>query len=170
MSKTSFVKQAAILATASLMVRFIGFLYRVPLTNLIGDVGNAVYGRAYTIYTFLLIISSAGLPAAISKMVSERIARNEPFNAYRVFRVSLTVSAIAGLVAALILGFGARQIAAYFDTAGGHSSMYAIRSLAPTVFVVAIMSVFRGYFQGLKNNMPTAVSQVAEQLDRKSVV
>lgn len=195
-NKTSFVKQAAILAIASILVRFIGFLYRVPLTNLIGDVGNAVYGRAYIIYTFLLIISSAGLPAAISKMVSERMARNEPANAYRVFRVSLTVSAVAGLVAALVLGFGARQIAAFVDPAihlkanalkflsgevfvsemilSGNgfgpvrenmlSSMYAIMSLAPTVLVVAVMSSFRGYFQGLKNNVPTAASQVIEQI------
>jgi len=192
-SKTSFVKQAAILAMASLIVRFIGFLYRLPLTDIIGDVGNAVYGRAYTFYIFLLILSSAGLPAAISKMVSERIARNEPANAYRVFRVSLVVSGTAGLIAALILGFGARQIAALVDptpslivsainfindeavSIGNSavfgpvpevvlSSMYAIMTLAPTVFVVALMSAFRGYFQGLRNNVPTAASQVIEQI------
>ena len=162
--KTSFVKQAAILAMAGLLVRFIGFLYRLPLTNLIGDEGNGIYGRAYVFYTFLLILSSAGLPAAISKMVSERMARNETANAHRVFRVSFIVSGLAGLVAAMTLGFGADMIAAAVDPADAPSSRYAIMTLAPTVFVVALMSTFRGYFQGLRNNIPTAASQVVEQV------
>ena len=74
---SSFVKQAAILAAASMIVRFIGFLYRVPMTAIIGDEGNAVYSAGYQVYNFLLILSSAGLPAAIAKMVSERLALKE---------------------------------------------------------------------------------------------
>ena len=72
--KSSFVKQAAILASAGMLVRFLGFVYRLPLTNMLGDEGNGIYGMGYYIYTFLLILSSAGLPAAISKLVSERLA------------------------------------------------------------------------------------------------
>ena len=83
-----FVKQAAILAAASLLVRFLGFIYRWPLTNMIGDEGNAIYSGGYYIYTFLLILSSAGLPAAISKLVSERIALKQYRNAHRVFQAA----------------------------------------------------------------------------------
>lgn len=94
----SFVMQAAVLASASLIVRFIGFLYRMPLTALIGDTGNAIYSAGYYIYTFLLILSSAGLPAAISRLVSTRIARGEYANAHKVFRVSMAVAGTLGAV------------------------------------------------------------------------
>ncbi len=160
-SMSSFVKQAAILAAAGLFVRFIGFLYRLPLTDLLGDEGNGIYGKAYTIYIFLLILSSAGLPAAISKMVSERIAMKQYENAHRVFKVSLLFSGLTGLAATLFLWFGAEWLANAVDTP---SSKYAILALAPTVLIVGIMSSFRGYFQGMKNTTPTAVSQIVEQL------
>ncbi|MBR2062769.1 MAG: oligosaccharide flippase family protein, partial [Anaerotignum sp.] len=88
-SSGGFIKQAAILAAASLLVRFLGFVYRLPLTNMIGDEGNAIYAGGYYIYTFLLILSSAGLPAAISKLVSERIALKQYRNAHRVFQAAL---------------------------------------------------------------------------------
>ena len=92
----SFVKQAAILAFASIMVRFLGFLYRIPMTNMIGNTGNAIYTAGYYIYTFRLILSSAGLPAAISKMVSERLAAGEYRNAHKVFQISLLLSGTLG--------------------------------------------------------------------------
>ena len=90
----SFIKQAAILAFASIMVRFLGFLYRIPMTNMIGNTGNAIYSAGYYIYTFLLILSSAGLPAAISKMVSERLAAGEYRNAHKVFQNYLKIYSI----------------------------------------------------------------------------
>ena len=77
----SFVKMAAILAVAGLVVRFIGFLYRLPLTNMIGDEGNGIYAAGYNIYNFFLIMSSAGLPVAISRMIAEKIALEEYSNA-----------------------------------------------------------------------------------------
>ena len=101
--KGSFVKQAAILAFAGLLTRFLGFVYRLPLTNLIGDSGNAIYAGAYYIYTFLLILSSAGLPAAISKLVSERITLKQYRNAHRVFQVALCISSSMGLLFAVFL-------------------------------------------------------------------
>ena len=103
--KGSFVKQAAILAFAGLLTRFLGFVYRLPLTNLIGDSGNAIYAGAYYIYTFLLILSSAGLPAAISKLVSERITLKQYRNAHRVFQVALCISSSMGLLFAVLMFF-----------------------------------------------------------------
>ena len=159
--KGSFVKQAAILATAGILVRFLGFVYRVPLTNMIGDQGNGIYSAGYYIYTFLLILSSAGLPAAISKMVSERIAIKEYRNAHRVFQSALIVSGSLGLLFAILLGVFARQIATF---ANAPESYYCIVTLSPTIFIVAIMSAFRGYFQGMNTMIPTAISQIVEQI------
>ena len=106
-----FIKQAVILAAASLLVRFLGFVYRLPLTNMIGDEGNAIYAGGYYIYTFLLILSSAGLPAAISKLVSERIALKQYRNAHRVFHAALVISTTLGTVFAIVMGVGAQKLA-----------------------------------------------------------
>lgn len=156
-----FIKQAAILAAASLLVRFLGFVYRLPLTNMIGDQGNAIYSGGYYIYTFLLILSSAGLPAAISKLVSERIALKQYRNAHRVFQAALVVSATLGILFAVIMGLGARQLA---NLIGIKDSYYSLLTLCPTLVIVAIMSVFRGYFQGMHTMVPTAISQIIEQV------
>lgn len=160
-NKSSFAKQAAILAAAGLFVRFIGFAYRLPLTALIGDAGNDIYATGYYIYNFFLIASSAGLPVAISKMVSERVALKQYKNAHKVFTVSLWLTSITGVIGALIMWLGAETFAKLAITP---ESKYAILSLAPTVLIVAIMSSFRGYFQGLKTNVPTAISQIIEQI------
>ncbi len=159
--KSSFVKQAAILATAGLLVRFLGFVYRVPLTNMIGDEGNGIYSAGYYIYTFLLILSSAGLPAAISKMVSERIAVKEYRNAHRVFQSAMVVSGTMGLIFAIMMAAFGQEIA---NLANTPESYYCILTLSPTLFIVAIMSVFRGYFQGMNTMIPTAISQIIEQV------
>ena len=157
----SFVVQAAVLASASLIVRFIGFLYRMPLTGLIGDTGNAIYSAGYYIYTFLLILSSAGLPAAISRLVSTRLVKGEYSNAHRVFRVSLFVAGVLGAIGMLILYFFAEPIA---NAVSSPNSIYCLKTLAPTLLIVGIMSVYRGYLQGMNIMTPTAVSQIFEQI------
>lgn len=157
----SFVRQAAILAAAGLLVRLMGFLYRLPLTGLIGDEGNGIYAAGFYIYQFLLILSSAGLPAAISKMVSERLALGQRRNAHRVFRVSMVVAGAVSFAAMVFLFVFARQIS---ELVLSPRSYYSILTLAPTLFVVGIMSVFRGYFQGMRTMVPTALSQIVEQV------
>lgn len=158
----SFVKQAAILAFASIMVRFLGFLYRIPMTNMIGDTGNAIYSAGYYIYTFLLILSSAGLPAAISKMVSERLAAGEYRNAHKVFQISLLVSGMLGFLFMVLMLVCAKKMAFFLSDDG--SSYYCILTLSPTILIVAIMSAYRGYFQGMNTMLPTALSQIVEQI------
>jgi len=157
---SSFVKQAAILAVAGLAARFIGFLYRLPLTGLIGDEGNAIYSAGYYVYVFFFVLSSAGLPAAIAKMVSERAALRQYNNAHRVFEISFAAAAATGFVCALALWFGAKPLA---NLVGVGESYLVLRTLSPTVLIVAIISVYRGYFQGMGNSVPTAVSQIADQ-------
>ena len=148
------------MAAATLLARFIGFLYRVPLTDLIGDEGNALYGVGFQFYLFLLVLSSAGLPNAISKMVSERIARKQYRNAHEVFKMAMVVAVFFGFIGSLLLWIMAGHLARWF---GYPDSVYAIRAVSPAVLIVAIMAVFRGYFQGMGNAVPTAMSQVIEQ-------
>ena len=159
--KGSFVKQAAILAAAGLLVRVMGFLYRLPLTALIGDEGNGIYAAGYYIYQFMLIVSSAGLPAAISRMVSERLALGQKANAHKVFRVAMAISAGVCFVAMMALLLFGRQLCAALQY---DRSYYCILTLAPTLLIVGILSVYRGYFQGMHTMVPTAISQLVEQL------
>ena len=159
--KSGFIKQASILTAAGLLSRFLGFLYRLPLTKLIGDEGNSIYAAGYNIYNFLLILSSAGIPVAVSKMVSERLEKKEYVNAHQVFKASLIFTGALGTIFMVVLLVFAVPIANSVDSP---ESVYCLRTLAPTVLIVAIMSCFRGYFQGMNKMMPTAVSQIVEQI------
>lgn len=160
-SKSSFIKQAAILAVAGILVRVLGFLYRVPLTNMIGDEGNGIYSAGYYIYTFFLVMSSAGLPVAISKMVSEKISVGHFAAAHKIFKVSLVVAFSLGLLFSLAMFFFAQQLC---DLIGSPDSYYTIITLSPTICIVSVLAVFRGYFQGMNTTVPTALSQVFEQV------
>jgi len=157
----SFVHQAAILAAASLFVRFIGFLYRIPFTNWIGDTGIDIYYTAYQIYTFAIAVSSGALPVAVSRLISERIAREQYHNAHQMFKAAMIFALVLGGLAGLIVGFGANF---FTGILGVPEAALATRTLAPTLVFVAMLAVFRGYFQGMKTAMPTAISQVVEQI------
>jgi len=157
----SFIKQAAILAAAGMVVRIIGFAYRLPLTALIGDEGNGIYGASYNLYLFFLVVSSAGFPAAISRMVSERVAKQAYYNAHQVFKTCLLLVGGLGFAASVTLALGAGFFS-WVINPEDTETYYAILALSPTVFLVAIMAVFRGYFQGIATTVPTAVSQLVE--------
>lgn len=160
MSKTSFVKGAAILGIAGLLGKLIGALYRIPLTNIIGPEGMGLYQIAYPIYAFLVVISTAGLPTAISKMVSERVAWGDPIGAHRVFRMSFKILIVIG-ISSMFLMLAGNQILA--QILGNSKSNLSIMAIAPSLFFVSILSAYRGYFQGFQMMAPTAVSQVVEQ-------
>ena len=105
-----FLKQGSILAAASILVRLIGMFYRIPLANIIGDAGNGIYSAAFEVYNILLIISSYGMPMAVSKMVSAKCTKKEYKGAYRVFRYSMVFSIFSGGLMALFVFFGAGWI------------------------------------------------------------
>ncbi len=157
----SFLVQGSILAAASIVSRIIGLLYRSPLTAIIGDLGNDYYSTAFEIYSLLLLISSMSLPLAVSKMVSARMAQRRARDAWRVFKAALAFAAVSGLAAGLAVYFFADYFAAFLKTP---FCIFALRVLAPTLFIVAILGVVRGFFQGLGTMMPSAVSQVIEQI------
>ncbi|MDK2878496.1 MAG: stage sporulation protein [Thermoanaerobacteraceae bacterium] len=162
--KNSFLKGALILTLAGFVVKILGAVYRIPLALMIKDEGMGLYQMAYPIYVTLLSISTAGLPTAISKMVAEDVAVGRYKNAYRIFRVSVVVLSSVGLFLTLVLIAGAETLSVRI--LGNPKALYPIISIAPAIFFVSIMSSFRGFFQGLQDMTPSAVSQVVEQLGR----
>jgi len=153
--------QGAVLAGAGLITKLIGFAYRIPVANILGDQGNGLYSIAFGIYNIALTLSSYSLPLAVSKLVSARLAKKEYKNSYRVLMDALLFALIAGGLAFALLFFGADALADIYQSEGLEQPL---RILAPTVFIVAFLGVFRGFFQGMKNMVPTAMSQILEQI------
>ena len=159
--KKSLVMQGSILALAGIISKIIGFLYRIPMANLMGNTGNGLYSVAFGIYNVALTLSSYSMPLAVSKLLSARLARNEYKNAHRMFVRALLFALVTGSMACLALYFGADTLAEFYHKKGLERPL---RVLAPTTFIVALLGTCRGYFQGRKNMVPTAISQVLEQI------
>lgn len=164
MSRKSFLRGAAILALAGVAVRLIGALYRIPLARIIGVEGVALYQMAYPVYGLLLTLSTAGIPGAISKMVSERLVHNDRANARRVFTTSLVLLSAIGLLSSAAMALGSNLIARFIAGESGPLAQPSMLAAAPALFFVAVITAFRGYFQGLQHMAPTAVSQIWEQV------
>ncbi len=161
-SDASFLLQGSILAVASFISRIVGLLYRMPLKAIIGKVGNDYYGTAFSVYNIILIISSYSIPLAVSKLVAARMGKGHVKDAFRVFKGALFFAIASGGAGALILYFGAEFFTGTLLKTP--LSAIALKILAPTLFVVALLGVFRGFFQGLNTMIPSAFSQVAEQI------
>lgn len=157
----NFVVQGSILAAAGILVRIIGMLYRMPLNDIIGKQGNGYYTSAYNVYNILLILSSYSMPVAVSKMISSRLARGEYHNCRRILKAGLVYATAVGGIAAAVLWFGADLFAELIKTP---MSRYALKTLAPTIWIMAYLGVLRGYFQGMGTMVPTALSQILEQI------
>ena len=157
----NFVIQGSILAMAGIVVRIIGMLYRMPLNDIIGKQGNGYYTSAFNVYNILLILSSYSMPVAVSKMISARLARGEHRNCSRILKAALIYATAVGGIAAVVLWFGADLFAQLIKTP---FSRYALKTLAPTIWIMAYLGVLRGYFQGTGTMVPTAVSQILEQI------
>lgn len=159
----SFVQGAAILGIAGLLVKIIGAVFRIPFANAVGTVGSCYYDAAYPYYSFLLVISSSGLPTAISKQVSERAAVNDYKGANEVLRVSIILLSAIGVVTSLLMFIGAGTFAAITSY---EETVLSFRALAPALLFVSIMCAYRGYLQGMQMMTATALSQIMEQLGK----
>jgi len=159
--QNTFFGGAAILAVGILVVKLIGMFYKIPLVNIIGEQGTADFNNAYNIYAVLLTISTAGLPVAVSKLVSEANALNRRAQVRRIFRMALLLFLALGALSFLVMFFRADWLAGLM-----HDSKAApgIRALAPAVICVGCLAAFRGYTQGHSNMTPTSVSQIIEAL------
>ena len=166
MSKENFIKGAAILGVAGLVVKILGAIYRIPLTNLIGTEGIGYYQPAYNIYNLLLVVSLSGFPTAIAKMVSERRALNNYEGAYQVYKVARWGLFLIGLVSSVFVLLFARNLVSFLGFPGSYYSMIA---LVPALFAVPLLSAYRGFFQGSQNMTPIALSQLIEQVFRVAV-
>ena len=157
--KSSFIKGATIIAGGGFLAKLIGALYRVPLTNLIGGYGLGLYQMVYPVYCLLLTVSATGIPSSIAKLTAERISKGQGDKPLvkTAFKLFLTVGAVGSLLMVAISPLlssaqGCKQITSgYF-------------ALAPSVFLVSAISVFRGWFQGKNDMLPTALSEILEQL------
>ncbi|MBE7025192.1 MAG: polysaccharide biosynthesis protein [Ruminococcaceae bacterium] len=160
---SSFISGAAVLMAANLLVKLIGLAFKVPLTYLIGEDGMGHFSDAYTMYTWMFVLATAGLPVAVSKMVSESRALGRNAEVRRILKVSLLFLFVLGLVGTGILFLGADRLSLLI---GNPKAAIGIRAIAPAMLFVALMSGFRGFFQGQQDMVPTAISEVAEALGK----
>lgn len=159
-AQKNFVKGAALLGVVGLIVKVIGAFYRIPLTHVLGELGMGYYQQAYPIYAALLIISTAGLPTAISKLVSEKVAQNDYKGAHQTFLVAWRVLLFLGIFTTILMFLLAKPISMLQQSP---NVWYSLMAIAPALFFVSMISAYRGYFQGLQYMAPTAFSQLLEQ-------
>ncbi len=164
--KNSFFGGAAILTAGIIIVKLIGALYKIPLGSILTDAGFADFNTAYNIYSLLIIISTGGLPVALSKMVSEASSLGRGNHVHKVFQLALVAFCVLGTISFLIMAVFPAQLA---DLMNNSRSYWSILALAPAVFFICPMSALRGYFQGHTLMTPTAVSQIIEAICKLAV-
>ena len=164
--KQSFLHGAALLAIATAIVKVIGAIYKLPLKAIIGDEGYSYFSSAYDIYNVLLLISTAGLPVARSRMISQATSLNDPAQTKKVYNTSRAVFLVIGAISTALMMLFCRQLAASQEQP---DAWFAIFCLAPCAFLMGIISTYRGFFQGQGNMIPTSVSQVIEAIFKLGV-
>lgn len=161
--KDGFMKGVMALMFSQVIIKLLGLVSKIYLTNKegFGDVGNGIYGSGYQIYAMLLTISSIGVPNAISKLISEKVAVDDYKGAHRIFRIALLTFGLIGLTGTLILFFGAAAIANAIEVP---EATLSLQVLSPSITFVTVAAVLRGYFNGLDKVSVTAKSQSLEQV------
>ncbi|MDD7486534.1 MAG: polysaccharide biosynthesis protein [Clostridiales bacterium] len=162
--KQTFLQGTAVLAIATVLVKLMGFLFKVPLNNIIGEDGFGYFNTAYDVYNVLLMISTTGLPVAMSRMISQAQTLGNHAQIKRIYRTSLYVFLTIGMVGSLGMLFFCRQLSVMVTT--NENSWAAIAALAPCVLLICLVSAYRGFFQGQSNMTPTSVSQIFEAVTR----
>ena len=158
--KSTFFGGVAILSAGIILVKLLGAIYRIPLTRLLPDASMAAYGGAYNIYSFFLTISTAGLPVALSKMISEARIAGRYNQVRRIFRVAVLTFLTMGIVSFLGMSVFAQFCADV--VLENEKAVYCVIALSPSVLCVCIIAAFRGYNQGRQNMGPSAISQIIE--------
>ncbi len=159
----SIIGGMTVLGLAGVICKLVGVLYSIPLTWMIGTNGLGVYQAVFPAYNLLLTISSAGLPVAVSRLVARSLAKDDPRGAKNVFKTALLLLFALGSVATIIMLAGSGLLAAASDQP---SSRIGFQVIAPCVVIVCVLSAFRGFMQGQQNMVPTAISQLIEQVGK----
>ena len=154
----SFLVEAGIISVSSFVVKIIGVLFKIPLANILGE-HMGIFSAAYSLYAMLYMVSTSGLPVAISRMISASAKQGREKEVQRTFRVALTVFTLLGFAATLAMILLAKP---FFGATGHNESVLAAYFIAPTLLFVCVCSAFRGYYQGLHNMYPTAIGQLVE--------
>ncbi len=157
--KQSFLHGTALLAMATAIVKVIGALYKIPLNAIIGKQGFSYFNTAYEIYAVLLMISTAGLPVAMSRMISQANALNHHNQVRRIYSTARGIFLILGISGSLLMTVFCRQLGDFLNQPDAWA---AIGALGPCVFLICTMSTYRGFFQGQSNMLPTSISQIIE--------
>ena len=160
--KQSLLSGALILVVATIIVKLISAIYKIPITNYIGGIGMGYYTTAYKIYLPIWSISMAGLPIAVSKLISENMALGKYNNVKSIFKVSLRAFLVTGSAGTILLAAIAYPYVKY--VAKAPEALPVILCIAPAIFICCVMSAYRGYYEGMRNMLPTAVSQIVESL------
>ena len=157
--KQNFLQGTALLAMATVIVKLVGALYKVPLNAIIGAKGFGYFSTAYEIYNILLMISTAGLPVAMSRMISEASSLEHYGQVRQIYATAKRIFLLLGIVGSVLMTAFCRPLARFWNQPDAWA---AIGFLGPCVLLICIMSAYRGFFQGQSNMIPTAVSQVLE--------
>ena len=161
--KQNFLQGAALLAIATAIVKLIGALYKLPLNMAIGAEGYSYFITAYDIYAVLLLVSTAGLPVAVSRMISQASTLEQYNRLRKIFRTALTIFTILGVITSALMIVGAKWLANIMNQP---DAWIAIACLGPCGILMCLMSAYRGYFNGQSNMVPSSVSQVIEALGK----
>ena len=157
--KQNFLQGATLLAIATVIVKVIGAVYKIPLQAILGKIGYSYFSSAYDIYTLLLLISTAGLPVAMSRMISQASSLNDHAQTRRVYNTSRAIFLIIGAVSTALMMVFCQALA---NSQKQPDAALAIFCLAPSAFFMSVISTYRGFFQGQGNMLPTSKSQVLE--------
>ena len=157
----SFALGAMIMAVGMIIVKIAGAAFKVPLAYILGGVGSGYFNIAYNLYNPLYALATAGLPIAISRMVAKDVANNRFKDVKMIHKISVPIFVTTGLIGMLLMFLGAQACVNFTNSPG---ALYSIIVLAPTVFFSCLISIYKGYYEGLRNMIPTAVSQVLEQI------
>lgn len=155
----SFLKGAMVLGSSMILVKLMGMIYKILLSNMYGGVGTGLFNAAYALYNPLFMLSTAGFPIAISRMVSESVAKKRFRDVKEIHRISVPIFVIAGCICFLAMIFGSFI---YVKVIKADNAIFALLCLSPTIFFGCLMSIYRGYFEGMRNMTPTAVSEIIE--------
>lgn len=161
-----FFSGVIVLAVSNILVKAIGLLFKIPLNHVVGDTGMGYFNSAYAIYTWFYMVSTAGLPVAVSILISENRTKGNLKQVKRIFRISLLLFVIVGLVGMSAMIFGSKAFSAAMKS---EPTYLCIIAIAPTLFFICISSAIRGFFQGYQQMIPTAVSQVIEAVCKLAV-
>ncbi len=163
--KKSFIAEAMVISVSNLAVKLIGVLFKIPMSNMLQE-GMGIFNAAYSIYAMLYMVSTAGLPVAISRAVSASAKRGRTREVENIYRVGSLMFGAIGFICTLIMFFGAEAIALYSKH---EDAALAMKIISPTLFLVCVSSAARGYFQGLRNMLPTALSQFIEAFFKMAI-